>query len=645
MRLSWTATLGPTDAHATGASSLPDLRGGRVGRWHPSTPMPICRNRARFRRSVSTASCPTARRRLSSPPAAMSSGCACRGWTRRACSARSSTGTPAASTSARPTCGCPSSMRYLPGTMVLETSWGTPTGWFIVRDVLLIGPVAPRDRDFPHAPARPHRLRRRPRAAADRALRERRGAAHHGLRPDLRLRPQARAVVLHRPRLPPGQGHRARESTSSSRSRRTCGSGFEGSRAIARTLLKEGDNRFVALSWSEHAPAVHVRGGLRPAGLDRPPLAALARPGPVPRPPVAHPPAAQRAHAQGPDLRARPVRWSPRRPRRCRRRRTASATGTTATAGSATRRWPCGASTPSASTGRPTTSSGSSPTSRRKSDELQIMYGVDEESDLSEEVLDHLEGYDGARPVRIGNGAFTQKQHDVWGSVLDSVYIHWQSRDRLDEQIWPMLKRLVERALSNWREPDRGIWEVRGRTEALHLVQGHVLGGAGPRRAAGPHPRGVPACRQVAGGRRRDPHDVCTHAVDERGVFTQHYDTNALDASILLIPLVHFLPFDDPRLRCDGAGDRRRAHGRRARPALQGGPDRRRLRRRGGRLHDLLVLAGHGAVADRGAQAGEGAVREAALLRQLAQPVRRGDRPAQRPASGQLSRRRSPTSG
>ena len=64
--------------------------------------------------------------------------------------------------------------------------------------------------------------------------------------------------------------------------------------------------------------------------------------------------------------------------------------------------------------------------------------------------------------MRIGNGAFDQKQHDVWGAVLDSVYIHMRSSDRLDDRIWPILKHQVERRSSNWHEPDPGIWEVRG---------------------------------------------------------------------------------------------------------------------------------------------------------------------------------------
>ncbi len=105
--------------------------------------------------------------------------------------------------------------------------------------------------------------------------------------------------------------------------------------------------------------------------------------------------------------------------------------------------------------------------------ELHIMYGVDGEPELHEEILDHLHGYEGAKPVRIGNGAFDQRQHDVWGAVLDSVYLHTRSRDRLDERLLPVLKRRVECALRYWREPDRGIWEVRG--EPQHFTSSKMM--------------------------------------------------------------------------------------------------------------------------------------------------------------------------
>jgi GH15 family glucan-1,4-alpha-glucosidase len=106
-------------------------------------------------------------------------------------------------------------------------------------------------------------------------------------------------------------------------------------------------------------------------------------------------------------------------------------------------------------------------------EDLQVMYGVGGERKLDESVLDHLVGYEGARPVRIGNDAYKQQQHDVWGALLDSVYLHTRSRDTLDERVWPILKRQVETAIERWRLPDRGIWEVRG--EPKHFTSSKMF--------------------------------------------------------------------------------------------------------------------------------------------------------------------------
>ena len=87
---------------------------------------------------------------------------------------------------------------------------------------------------------------------------------------------------------------------------------------------------------------------------------------------------------------------------------------------------------------------------------LQVMYGIGGERTLEESELNHLSGYDGARPVRIGNGAFDQQQHDIWGTMLDSVYLHIRTRERVPEALWPLLKKQVEEAIKHWRQPDRG---------------------------------------------------------------------------------------------------------------------------------------------------------------------------------------------
>ena len=180
---------------------------------------------------------------------------------------------------------------------------------------------------------------------------------------------------------------------------------------------------------------------------------------------------------------------------------------------------------------------------------LQPMYGVGGEKELDERTLDHLTGYEGARPVRIGNGAYRQEQHDVWGSVMDSVYLHTKSRDALPEQVWPFLKRQVQNAVAHWHEPDRGIWEVRG--EPKHFTSSKVMCWVacdrGARLATLHGDDDLASQWQKVADEIKE--DVLEHGVDARGVFVQHYDTKALDASLLLLPLVRFLPPDDARIR------------------------------------------------------------------------------------------------
>jgi GH15 family glucan-1,4-alpha-glucosidase len=182
-------------------------------------------------------------------------------------------------------------------------------------------------------------------------------------------------------------------------------------------------------------------------------------------------------------------------------------------------------------------------------DDLQIMYGVRGEKQLEERVLDHLCGYESARPVRVGNGAYRQQQHDVWGSLLDSVYLHTRSRDYLPEIMWPILKRAVEAAIASWRKPDRGIWEVRG--EPRHFTASKIVcwvaADRGARLAELHGDADLAARWQKAADEIHA--DVCEHGVDDRGVFVQHYETKALDAALLLIPLLRFLLPDDHRVR------------------------------------------------------------------------------------------------
>ncbi|MFD0851938.1 glycoside hydrolase family 15 protein, partial [Actinomadura adrarensis] len=104
---------------------------------------------------------------------------------------------------------------------------------------------------------------------------------------------------------------------------------------------------------------------------------------------------------------------------------------------------------------------------------LQIMYGLDGREELPESTLDHLSGYEGARPVRIGNEAYMQAQHDVWGAIIGSIYLFVRKRDRLDDRLWKIVVKQVEDALANWRSPDCGMWEVRG--EPQHFTSSKIF--------------------------------------------------------------------------------------------------------------------------------------------------------------------------
>jgi GH15 family glucan-1,4-alpha-glucosidase len=181
---------------------------------------------------------------------------------------------------------------------------------------------------------------------------------------------------------------------------------------------------------------------------------------------------------------------------------------------------------------------------------LQIMYGIGGERELHEHTLDHLSGYDGARPVRIGNGAWDQKQHDVWGMLLDSVFIHGR---RIGQQLpgpgWELISRLADDAAAAWREPDRGIWEVRG--EPKHFTASKALCWVALDRGIKlAETRGDEERAKRWRAEAEEIHaEVCERGVDGRGVFVQHYDTEALDASALLIPILGFLPPEDERVR------------------------------------------------------------------------------------------------
>jgi GH15 family glucan-1,4-alpha-glucosidase len=180
---------------------------------------------------------------------------------------------------------------------------------------------------------------------------------------------------------------------------------------------------------------------------------------------------------------------------------------------------------------------------------LHNIYPVTGEGELEERTLPQLAGYEGARPVRVGNAAYQYEQHDVWGAVLDAAYLHARSRDKLPERVWPIVRRQVEQAVEHWREKDRGIWALRG--DEQHYTSSKVMCWVacerGARLAELREQRDLAEHWQATADEIRE--DVLANALDDRGVFTMHYDTSDLDASVLVMPLFRFLPSDDFRIR------------------------------------------------------------------------------------------------
>jgi alpha,alpha-trehalase len=440
----------------------------------------------------------------------------------------------------------PAGRRYLPGTMVLETTWGTPTGWAVVRDVLLVGP-------WRHESARSAIHRRVPADyAAERVLvrtvRCLTGSIDFVLDCEPVFHYGRRRGVWQYIGAGYGRAEALLDGEVQVRLTTDMNVGFEGPRAMARRRLRAGEQVFCALSWGDATPPetfADAHGRLaRTAAFWHEWLGRGNFPD--------HP---WRKYLQRSALTLKGLIYAP-----------------------------TGALLAAATSSLPETPGGERNYDYRytwlrdstfmlwglytlgldreaddffyfigdlaeQETDLQIMYGIGGERELIEQTLDHLSGYDGARPVRIGNGAWDQRQHDVWGVLLDSVYLHTRSRDRLDERRWPMLVRQVEAAIAHWRGPDQGLWEVRG--PAQHFTASKVLCWVAADRGAklaalrGDDERAV-AWRKAADEIHAD---VCANGTDDRGVFCQHYGTTALDASALLIPLVGFLPPEDDRVR------------------------------------------------------------------------------------------------
>src|SRR5205807_2012217 len=177
------------------------------------------------------------------------------------------------------------------------------------------------------------------------------------------------------------------------------------------------------------------------------------------------------------------------------------------------------------------------------------MYGIDGRRDLTETLREDLSGYAGASPVRIGNGAFDQRQNDVFGAALDSVLLHTRRSERLPRRLWPLVQAQAECATNVWREPDQGIWEARGKPQ--HYVSSKLMCWVAMDRAAKLAVMrgdvGLEATWHATADEIKD--DILSHGLSDRGVLRQHYDTDALDASNLLAAIFGFLPANDERLR------------------------------------------------------------------------------------------------
>ena len=180
---------------------------------------------------------------------------------------------------------------------------------------------------------------------------------------------------------------------------------------------------------------------------------------------------------------------------------------------------------------------------------LQIMYGLHGEHQLEEIVLDHLEGYKGSRPVRIGNGAYKQLQLDIYGELMDSVYLYNKHGSPISYDFWEELRELIDWSCDNWKRPDEGIWETRGGPQQFvySKLMSWVALDRGLRLA---RKRSFPA-NHLRWLQVRDEIylDILKNGWSaERHAFVQHYGSHALDASNLIMPLVFFMAPNDPRM-------------------------------------------------------------------------------------------------
>jgi GH15 family glucan-1,4-alpha-glucosidase len=441
----------------------------------------------------------------------------------------------------------PAGRRYIPGTNILETTWMTPQGWVVVEDALTIGAWHDNKEGSSHT---------RPPTDYD--------ADHLLVRTVYCIQGQVQVEAVCEPMLEYGtlpatwsvvegeRGHALDAVCGSTRFRlfSDMRMGIEGNRARARHTLVEGERRFCAISWTEQL------GGPRTAEQAQEYMDRTAHFWRTWLADGTYPDHPWRFHLQRSALVLKGLTFMP-----------------------------TGALVAAVTTSLPETPHGSrnwdyrycwmrdatftlwglhelgldweaddfiqylADLERNEDGSLQIMYGITGNKDLTESTLDHLRGYENARPVRIGNGAFNQRQNDVYGAVLDSIYLHSKMRDHIPERLWPLLCDQVQCAAAVWQQPDQGIWEARG--EPRHYVSSKLMCWVamdrGARLAERRGDQELAARWQAVAEEIRD--DLLTRGVDERGVFRQHYDTDALDASNLLVVLQRFLAPDDERVR------------------------------------------------------------------------------------------------
>ncbi len=179
---------------------------------------------------------------------------------------------------------------------------------------------------------------------------------------------------------------------------------------------------------------------------------------------------------------------------------------------------------------------------------LQVMYGIDGRHELTEETLDHLEGYRGSHPVRVGNGAYNQLQLDIYGELLDSVYLFNKYGSPISFELWTHLVELTDWVVNNWQKEDEGIWEIRGGRK--HFVYSKLMCWVALDRAIRlADKRSFPAPRDKWLAARDTIYlEIMNEGWSEtRGAFVQHYGSDSLDAANLMMPLVFFLSPTDPR--------------------------------------------------------------------------------------------------